>query len=122
MDKVINFRKQALRFEERAATAIDPKARERHRAAEAAERTPDLTWLEPRCGLTVCLSTVYRPTMSDRSEEFRKAASECLDMACLTSDERIRASLMMMAQRWLDLANESRGGQDRPERRGTEWL
>ena len=28
MDKVINFRKRAQRFEERAATAIDPQARE----------------------------------------------------------------------------------------------
>jgi hypothetical protein len=52
MDKVTNFRKRAQRFEERAATAIDPKAREHwqrvadawHSAAEAAERTPPLIW------------------------------------------------------------------------------
>ena len=52
MDKVINFRKRAQRFEERAATEIDPEARARwrrvadawHRAAEAAERTPPLIW------------------------------------------------------------------------------
>lgn len=50
VDKVINFRKRAQRFEERAATAIDPQAREHwqrvadawYRAAQAAERTPPL--------------------------------------------------------------------------------
>jgi hypothetical protein len=52
MDKVTNFRKRAQRFEERAATAIDPKARKHwqrvadgwHSAAEATERTPPLIW------------------------------------------------------------------------------
>ena len=52
VDKVINFRKRAQRFEERAATAIDPQAREHwqrvadawYRAAQAAERTPPLIW------------------------------------------------------------------------------
>ena len=52
MDKAINFRKRAQRFEERAATAIDPQAREHwqrvadawYRAAQAAERTPLLIW------------------------------------------------------------------------------
>jgi Holliday junction resolvase-like predicted endonuclease len=52
MDNVINFRKRAQRFEERAATEIDPEARERWRrvadawysAAQAAARTPPLIW------------------------------------------------------------------------------
>jgi hypothetical protein len=52
MDNVINFRKRAQRFEERAATATDPEARGHwqrvadawHRAAEAAARTPPLIW------------------------------------------------------------------------------
>jgi hypothetical protein len=52
MDNVINFRKRAQRFEERAATATDPEARGHwqrvadawHRAAEAAARIPPLIW------------------------------------------------------------------------------
>jgi hypothetical protein len=45
--------------------------------------------------------------MSDRSDEFRAAASECLRLARTTSDESIRASLLDMAQKWFDLANGS---------------
>jgi hypothetical protein len=43
--------------------------------------------------------------MPDRSDEFRAAASECLRLARLTSDESTRASLLVMAQRWFELAN-----------------
>jgi hypothetical protein len=42
--------------------------------------------------------------MTDRSEEFRKAALRCLLLAWQTSDPSIRASLTLMAQNWLDLA------------------
>jgi hypothetical protein len=44
-------------------------------------------------------------TMSDRSDEYRRAALECLRLARTTSDERTRASLLIMAQRWFDFAN-----------------
>jgi len=43
--------------------------------------------------------------MPDRSEEFRKAASECLYLARTTSDQSTRASLLTMAQKWFELAN-----------------
>jgi hypothetical protein len=43
--------------------------------------------------------------MRDRSDEFRVAASECLRLARLTSDESTRASLLVMAQKWFDLAS-----------------
>jgi hypothetical protein len=43
--------------------------------------------------------------MPDRSDEFRVAASECLRLARLTSDGSTRASLLVMAQKWFDLAN-----------------
>ena len=43
--------------------------------------------------------------MPDRSDEFRVAASECLRLTRLTSDESTRASLLVMAQKWFDLAN-----------------
>jgi hypothetical protein len=46
--------------------------------------------------------------MTDRSDEFRKAAVDCLQLARVTSDQGTRASLLLMAQRWFDLANESR--------------
>jgi hypothetical protein len=42
--------------------------------------------------------------MPDRSDEFREAATECLRLARTTSDESIRASLLMMAQKWFELA------------------
>ena len=40
----------------------------------------------------------------DRSRERRRLAAECLAAAKQTSDARSRASLLEMAQRWLDLA------------------
>jgi hypothetical protein len=40
----------------------------------------------------------------DRSRERRLLAAECLELAKRTSDVRVRASLVEMAQRWLDLA------------------
>jgi hypothetical protein len=44
-------------------------------------------------------------TMSgDRSRERRRLAAECLELAKRTSDVRARASLVEMAQRWLELA------------------
>ncbi len=46
--------------------------------------------------------------MTDRSDEFRKAAVNCLQLARVTSDQGTRGSLLLMAQRWFDLANESR--------------
>ena len=40
----------------------------------------------------------------DRSRELRRLAAECLTLARQTSDDRARASLLAMAQTWLDLA------------------
>ncbi len=47
--------------------------------------------------------------MSDRSDEFRKAANECLELARNTTDATTRVSLLTMAQKWFDLANGSAG-------------
>jgi hypothetical protein len=47
--------------------------------------------------------------MADRSDEYRAAASECLRLARMTSDENARTSLLVMAQKWFDLANGPRG-------------
>jgi hypothetical protein len=46
--------------------------------------------------------------MTDRSDEFRKAAVDCLQLARITSDHSTRASLLMMAHKWFDLANGPR--------------
>jgi hypothetical protein len=43
--------------------------------------------------------------MADRSDEYRAAASECLRLARMTPDENARTSLLVMAQKWFDLAN-----------------
>ena len=40
----------------------------------------------------------------DRSRERRRLAAECLDVDKRTSDASVRASLIEMAQSWLDLA------------------
>ena len=50
--------------------------------------------------------------MADRADEFRMAATDCLRLARLRSDASTRASLLLMAQTWFDLANE-------PQRQGT---
>jgi hypothetical protein len=47
--------------------------------------------------------------MSDRSDEFRQAVNECLELARNTTDATTRVSLLTMAQRWFDLANGSSG-------------
>jgi hypothetical protein len=41
------------------------------------------------------------------SDEYRRAASECLYLARTTSDLGTRAALLTMAQRWFDLADGS---------------
>ena len=43
--------------------------------------------------------------MPDRSDEFRKAAADCVALARTTNDPVIRAGLLTMAQRWYTLAN-----------------
>jgi len=42
--------------------------------------------------------------MPDRSDEFRKAAADCVGLARTATDPMMRASLLTMAQKWYDLA------------------
>jgi hypothetical protein len=49
--------------------------------------------------------------MSDRSYERRQFAAECLALAQCASDLNVRASLIDMAQKWLQLADEQYSGQ-----------
>ena len=46
--------------------------------------------------------------MTDSSDEYRRAAGECVAIARTTSDPVTRIKLLTMAQRWYDLANGSR--------------
>ena len=43
--------------------------------------------------------------MPDRSDEFRKAAADCVALARTTNDPVMRTGLLTMAQRWYTLAN-----------------
>ena len=43
--------------------------------------------------------------MTDRSDQFRKAAVDCLKLARHTSDPRNSATLLLMAQIWFDRAD-----------------
>jgi hypothetical protein len=47
--------------------------------------------------------------MPDRSDDFRRAAQECLQLARATSDPTTHATFLTMAQKWFDLANEAPG-------------
>jgi hypothetical protein len=47
--------------------------------------------------------------MADRSHERRQFAAECLALAQRASDVNVRASLIDMAQKWLELAGETCG-------------
>ena len=43
--------------------------------------------------------------LPDRSDEFRKLATDCLAVARTVTDPGNRAILLTMAQKWFDLAN-----------------
>jgi hypothetical protein len=69
----------------------------------------------------------------DRSRELRRMAAECLAAARQTFDSGVRASLVELAQRWLDLAERSehsgwnealrhRAGRDGPGASNNLWL
>jgi hypothetical protein len=45
----------------------------------------------------------------DRSQDRRQIAGECLVLARQTSDLSVRASLLDMAQKWLELASDQYG-------------
>ena len=48
--------------------------------------------------------------LGDRSRERRRMAAECLAASKLTTDFRVRASLVEMAKKWHDLAERSEHG------------
>jgi hypothetical protein len=44
--------------------------------------------------------------MPDRSDEYRKSALECLELARTIADPTVRASLLVMAEKWFELATD----------------
>jgi hypothetical protein len=48
----------------------------------------------------------------DRSRTRRQLAEDCLALAKQSSDSKVRASLLAMAQKWLDLANDESGSHE----------
>ena len=55
-------------------------------------------------GLGGATASVIGARIVSSAKECRANASECLDLARQTSDLTLRASLLEMAQKWLDLA------------------
>jgi len=44
-----------------------------------------------------------------RADRYRAMAAQCFEMATTTSDTAARATLLTMAQRWLEMAGETFG-------------
>jgi hypothetical protein len=55
------------------------------------------------------------PIPMGRSEEYRRFAAECLEMASAFDNPQARAALLQMAQVWFRLAGEATVGGDTPE-------
>jgi len=66
-----------------------------------------ILWNESPPALHRHLVVPHWGPMPDRSDEFRKAAADCVALARTTSDPVMRTSLLTMAQKWYDLANGS---------------
>jgi hypothetical protein len=49
----------------------------------------------------------HRTNDMDRSDEFRRAATQCLALAQKTTDQAARLRLLTMAQKWFAMANGS---------------
>jgi hypothetical protein len=47
--------------------------------------------------------------MTDRADEFRKAAADCLALARTATDAATRSELLLMAQKWIDLTTSPPG-------------
>jgi hypothetical protein len=44
--------------------------------------------------------------LAEEEAKFLQAASDCLDLARSTQDKQMRAALVVLAQQWLDLAQD----------------
>jgi hypothetical protein len=63
---------------------------------------------EPPKAFRRCSSSVGGASRMSRSEQYRRFARECMEMACVFGSERNRAALIHMAQVWLRLAEEQK--------------
>lgn len=54
--------------------------------------------------------------MTDRAEELRETAAQCLALAQATPDPKVRAALTIMAQKLYDVANHRSAGYEVAQR------
>jgi hypothetical protein len=55
---------------------------------------------------SICIQIMGSESLMSSSEQYRRFAQECLEMACLATDERRRAIFLQMAQVWFRLAED----------------
>jgi hypothetical protein len=72
------------------------------RCSEAEKRLRAARNLSPSC--RVASYRAGSASRMGRSDDYRRYAKECLDMATTVQDAKSRASLLQMAQVWLRLA------------------
>ena len=78
-------------------------------------RTLDLTVsrfrTNPRAPALRSVLACYRGTCDvvQREDRFRAMAAQCFEMAATTTDSAARVRLLIMAQRWLEMAGETFG-------------
>jgi len=62
-------------------------------------------------------SAVGGETGLSKSEQYRRFARECLEMAEEATDRRVRALMIHMAQAWVGLAQRHEAPAEQPEQR-----
>ena len=72
------------------------------RAGDSGQAVAGTSATFPRCGKRL---QRRGPRLVGKSDEYRRYARECLEMASAISDPRARASLLQMAQVWFRLAD-----------------
>jgi hypothetical protein len=74
---------------------------------------------EPTAVLPRCTQSRRGHFRMGRSDDYRRYAKDCLDMASTVQDAKSRASLLQMAQVWLRLA-QTHDAKRQPDKRQSE--
>jgi hypothetical protein len=79
---------------------------------------------DPLDNLPTSIEAVEYQQYLTGSDELRKAAIECLGLACTTSDQDARVALLIRAQKWLDrlIARKGATSAELPVTFPTEFL
>ena len=86
------------------------RSRRRNKAPSRAPPVAGTPGSMPRCNR-------YAPGYfcMGKSEDYRRFAQECLEMANTTENPQVRATLLQMAQVWLRLAQEHAGDKNKQQ-------